>query len=83
MFSFYGFILWFLLGGIKSSRQHGTRAFLHMMEIILWKSISCGNEHIFHCVTSYNMKSKILGKQEVLKFSEKPQLWRDVMFVST
>ena len=39
MFSFYGFILWFLLGGIKSSRQHGTRAFLHMMEIILWKSI--------------------------------------------
>jgi len=28
----------------------------------LYVLISCGNERIFHRVTSYNMKSKILGK---------------------
>ena len=33
------------------------------------------NERIFHCVTSYNRKSEILGKQEVIPRNKSGHVW--------
>ena len=45
----------------------------------LYVFISYGNEHISHRVTSYNRKSKILGKADSQLNHKTPQLCRDVI----
>ena len=64
MVPFYNLIWW--------QQFYGELYVFYLMATIWWNLyvfISCGNEHIFHCVTSSE-------KQEVLKFSEKQTVLR-------